>query len=195
MLLTEAGSQPEGTAMVFPDYLQFNIGNATGLEDLIYFLCSCEVGELSTKGAKLEGGFAFVCAHKKKDERCGYCGPRLVQAIEDLALNKYQVLPTSHVGGHKYAGNLIVFDGPGTTVDGNWYGYVTPDNVSHVLSGKARWSHLWRGRVGVSKEDALRERKWQVVKTRAPVFVTIGVVTVAAIYLHRRWTQKPSTRN
>ena len=130
-----------------------------------------------------------------KDERCGYCGPRLVQAIEDLALNKYQVLPTSHVGGHKYAGNLIVFDGLGTKVDGNWYGYVTPDNASRVMSKKALWSDLWRGRVGISKEDALRERRWQVVKSRAPVFFAVGIVTVGALYLSRRARQRTGTHS
>jgi len=34
---------------------------------------------------------------------------------------------TSHVGGHKYAGNVLCFP------DGRWYGYVTPEHVTTLL--------------------------------------------------------------
>ncbi|KAI6680735.1 hypothetical protein NL676_034616 [Syzygium grande] len=59
--------------------------------------------------------------------------------------------PCSHIGGHKYAGNLIVFspDSEGT-ITGHWYGDVTPDDVpevleQHIAQGKVI-ERLWRFR-------------------------------------------------
>lgn len=37
------------------------------------------------------------------------------------------VIKTSHIGGHKFAGNLIVYSPRGTGV---WYGRVSPKEVS-----------------------------------------------------------------
>ena len=42
---------------------------------------------------------------------------------------------TSHVGGHKYAGNVIVYP------EGVWYGYVRPDDAGRIVR-----EHLARGR-------------------------------------------------
>ena len=50
--------------------------------------------------------FVFVCAHAKMDNRCGYCGPRLVTAFQEhLAgaglADRTTVHKVTHVGGHK----------------------------------------------------------------------------------------------
>lgn len=62
----------------------------------------------------LEGSYVFVCSHGSRDKRCGVCGPALIEKFkEEIGLRgmKDQVFvsPCSHVGGHKYAGNLIIF--------------------------------------------------------------------------------------
>ena len=56
----------------------------------------------------------FVCTHGAVDKRCGYCGPILFDVINDrlkqLKLADQVVVgQTSHVGGHSYAGNVIVY--------------------------------------------------------------------------------------
>ena len=57
----------------------------------------------------------FVCTHASRDARCGVCGPALVDAFRasvaaDPALrDRVEVRGCSHVGGHKYAGNVLVF--------------------------------------------------------------------------------------
>jgi anti-anti-sigma factor len=61
---------------------------------------------------------------------------------------------TSHVGGHKYAGNVLIYPG------GDWYGYVTPGDIprlveQHILGGQIV-RDLWRGRMGLSPEEQLR---------------------------------------
>jgi (2Fe-2S) ferredoxin len=62
------------------------------------------------------------------------------------------------VGGHKYAGNVIIFSSdPKGEVTGHWYGYVTPDDVpvllqKHIEQGEIV-DHLWRGQLGLSEEQ------------------------------------------
>lgn len=74
----------------------------------------------------LTGSHIFVCAHGSRDRRCGVCGPPLIEKLnEEIELRGLKdqlfVSPCSHIGGHKYAGNLIVFspDSAGT-ITGHW---------------------------------------------------------------------------
>lgn len=96
----------------------------------------------------LKGSYIFVCAHGARDKRCGVCGPALVSRFKDeIELrghqNKVFVRPCSHIGGHKYAGNVIIFrsDNHGK-VTGHWYGYVMPDDVSTLLE-----QHVEKGEI------------------------------------------------
>jgi (2Fe-2S) ferredoxin len=95
---------------------------------------------------RLNGHHVFVCVHGARDPRCGFCGPRLIERFKE-ELGKRQlsrtvaVRETSHVGG-------------------DWYGYVTPDDVSriidqHLLGGRIV-AGLWRGRIGTTAEEAQR---------------------------------------
>ena len=75
---------------------------------------------------KLMGSYAFVCAHGTRDRRCGTCGPPLVETFnkeirERSLANDIFVRSCSHVGGHKYAGNVIIFspDASGE-ISGHW---------------------------------------------------------------------------
>lgn len=74
----------------------------------------------------LNGSYVFVCSHGSRDRRCGVCGPALVSRFrEEIELRglhgKVTVSPCSHVGGHKYAGNVIIF-GPDFSgaISGHW---------------------------------------------------------------------------
>lgn len=60
------------------------------------------------------GSYVFVCAHNSRDKRCGVCGPVLIEKFKeevDVRGLKDEVFVSacSHVGGHKYAGNLIIY--------------------------------------------------------------------------------------
>lgn len=96
----------------------------------------------------------LVCGHTQRDARCGAIGPLLAaefrkvlgdknllfdssnpstsstnnKALED---EKWQVSLCSHVGGHVYAGNVIILK-RGTT--GVWYGNVFPENVQGIVN-------------------------------------------------------------
>jgi len=112
--------------------------------------------------------FAFVCAHDSVDERCGNCGPRIYEELTklvDLLSFETDVVPLtvaqiSHVGGHKYAGNLLMYP------PGDLYGHVTESNVldivkTHILA-RGITEENWRGRMGISTEklpDLLKQLK------------------------------------
>ncbi|XVF57992.1 hypothetical protein PTKIN_Ptkin07bG0026700 [Pterospermum kingtungense] len=109
------------------------------------------------------GSYVFVCAHANRDKRCGVCGPVLIEKLnEEIELGGLQdqvfVNACSHIGGHKYAGNLIIYspDSEGNIM-GHWYGYVTPDDIpamldQHIAKGEII-EHLWRGQMGASTEE------------------------------------------
>jgi (2Fe-2S) ferredoxin len=57
-------------------------------------------------------------------------------AVAEAGLEDVTVRATSHVGGHKYAGNLLVYP------EGIWYGYVRPDDAARLVG-----EHLIGGRI------------------------------------------------
>lgn len=74
----------------------------------------------------LKGSYVFVCSHGSRDRRCGVCGPPLVSKFrEELEFyglqGKVSVSPCSHIGGHKYAGNVIIYQSKvHRKVTGHW---------------------------------------------------------------------------
>jgi (2Fe-2S) ferredoxin len=64
--------------------------------------------------------------------------------------DRVTVRRTSHVGGHAFAGNVLIYPG------GDWYGYVTPEDIprlveNHLVEGQIV-TDLWRGRMGMIPE-------------------------------------------
>lgn len=83
----------------------------------------------------------LICGHAARDTRCGTLGPILQSAFEkELARRGIagDVAHISHIGGHKYAGNVIIYLPPGMRGNklagaGIWYGRVGPENVEGVV--------------------------------------------------------------
>jgi hypothetical protein len=99
----------------------------------------------------------LVCVHMARDKRCGRIGPQILSAMStylsehNISEQQVKLLPTSHIGGHKYAGVLIVYP------EGDWYGQITGRNagtlLETVLEGK-RLDKNWRGNY---KEPAIEK--------------------------------------
>ncbi|KAJ4829071.1 hypothetical protein Tsubulata_004412 [Turnera subulata] len=161
-----------GDVLIFPDMVRYR--------RLTHFDVDTFVEEVLVKNGewlpgtpeKLKGSFVFVCSHGSRDRRCGVCGPPLVSKFkEEIALHglqsKVSISPCSHIGGHKYAGNVIIFGSSiSGAVTGHWYGYVTQDDVplllkQHIGKGEIVDS-LWRGQMGLSEDEqvkALEQRR------------------------------------
>ncbi|KAI9032993.1 Sucrase/ferredoxin-like-domain-containing protein [Hyaloraphidium curvatum] len=91
----------------------------------------------------------LVCIHARRDTRCGRIGPAVVAALKEVVEEKglkVKVAGCSHVGGHKWAGNVIVYPG------GDWFGRVLPHHAPALIEeyvGKGNLlKELWRGRIG-----------------------------------------------
>lgn len=91
----------------------------------------------------------LVCVHMSRDARCGTIGPAIIDALRETAKEKganVKVIGCSHVGGHKYAGNVIVYP------SGDWYGRVLPHHAPAIIEevvGQGKIiQELWRGRIG-----------------------------------------------
>ena len=142
--------------LAFPDMVRYI--NLT-VEDIPTLVTSHLIGGKAANKLRhepLSGQHIFVCTHAARDARCGECGPplfeRFQQELASLGLEEQiHLYKSSHVGGHRFAGNVLVYPA------GDWYGYVTPPDVAHILaayndSGILPMG-LWRGRMGLKPEE------------------------------------------
>lgn len=101
----------------------------------------------------------LICGHGGRDDRCGKLAPVLIAEFEEklqrrniavlkdipssgaAAVNSIpsaRIASISHIGGHKFAGNVIVYIPPSFTSNplagkGIWYGRVAPQHVEGIV--------------------------------------------------------------
>lgn len=154
-----------GDVLIFPDMVAYKGLSHTDVDSFVDQVLVHGHPWNKTASEHLTASYVFVCSHSAKDRRCGFCGPILIerfeQEIEKAGLvGQVVVRACSHIGGHKYAGNVIIFrpsEGEGKQAHGHWFGYVTPDDVPVLLEehiGKGEIiERLWRGQMGVGEAE------------------------------------------
>ncbi|CAN9366228.1 unnamed protein product [Alternaria alternata] len=83
----------------------------------------------------------LICGHGGRDQRCGILGPLLQSSFRSEFKRRRidaDVGLISHIGGHKYAGNVIIYLPPSIEDNalkgsGIWYGRIGPENVEGVV--------------------------------------------------------------
>jgi hypothetical protein len=90
----------------------------------------------------------LVCAHAARDNRCGRAGPQVIEEFRAVLAERgipestVTVRSSSHLGGHKFAGVLVVYP------HADWYGMITkrnvPDLLDSIMSG-TKYMKGWRG--------------------------------------------------
>jgi len=155
--ITAAQATPgdsDGDILVFPNRLRIRTSEST--ESIVNAIIQDNFTHLSGV-TPLESTHIFVCCHAKRDKRCGYCGPLILEAISKRQTAGVESRACSHVGGHIYAGNAIVFNRDGRS---DWLGYLTDspecvDMVVGLASGAISQPEVqhWRGRSGMSCEE------------------------------------------
>lgn len=131
--------------------------NATqALDKVVPQLVSCrdqgirmeETGDLFGDGlaVKVEidnmDAYVFLCSHRTRDKRCGVTAPIMKKEFElhirddgkyrdvgDTSPNGIVVGFINHVGGHKYAANVLVYRRQGELI---WLARATPSNVKPI---------------------------------------------------------------
>eukprot|EP00252_Welwitschia_mirabilis_P018634 TRINITY_DN4141_c0_g1_i3.p1 TRINITY_DN4141_c0_g1~~TRINITY_DN4141_c0_g1_i3.p1 ORF type:complete len:315 (+),score=56.66 TRINITY_DN4141_c0_g1_i3:247-1191(+) len=137
-----------GDVLVFPDMIRYKGLIDSAVDSFVDDVVVKNTQWLSGNAEPLTGWHIFVCAHASRDKRCGACGPALIKKFNEEIQNqhlkdKVTVRPCSHVGGHKYAGNVIVYGpNPDNEITGHWYGYVTPEDVPLILE-----QHIGKGKI------------------------------------------------
>ncbi|KAL3833121.1 hypothetical protein ACJIZ3_007857 [Penstemon smallii] len=148
----------DGDVLVFPEMTIYRGLKESDVDSFVEDVLVSGKSWVTGVQEELTGSYVFVCAHNNRDRRCGVCGPILIEKfkeeIESKDLkNQVFVTACSHVGGHKYAGNVITFSAdPEGKIAGNWYGYVTPNDILELLDkqiGKGEViNRIWRGQMG-----------------------------------------------
>lgn len=158
-----------GDVLIFPDMIRYRRLTHFDVDTFVEEVLVKDGEWLPGNPEPLKGSYIFVCAHGTRDRRCGVCGPSVVsrfkEEIESHGLHgKVYVRPCSHIGGHKYAGNVIIFGSTiGGEVTGHWYGYVMPEDApalleQHIEKGEVV-DLLWRGQIGLSEEDQKKSQE------------------------------------
>ncbi|UJR22237.1 hypothetical protein I4U23_025298 [Adineta vaga] len=104
------------------------------------------------KCERLHGLWLLVCCHYQRDQRCGVIGPMIIDEIEKYVRetdrsDNVHWLKISHIGGHKFAGNVIVYP------SGTWYGRVLTCHIPLLIDAytssseelKSKLKPLYRG--------------------------------------------------
>ncbi|KAI0646267.1 Sucrase/ferredoxin-like-domain-containing protein [Trametes meyenii] len=122
----------------------------------------------------------YVCTHGSRDCRCGEGGGEVARALRrelekrGIGADDVVVGEVAHVGGHKYAANVLVYP------FGDWLGGIQDFDVPHVLDDILAWhasnrqatsdgsttgpsardvaplcAPFWRGRMGLDKDEQL----------------------------------------
>ncbi|PVI03902.1 hypothetical protein DM02DRAFT_640304 [Periconia macrospinosa] len=100
----------------------------------------------------------LICGHNARDARCGVLGPLLRARFEDVCRDKgvegVRVATVSHIGGHKFAGNVILY------IPASWNPNplisTTTTAASHgTPRGNGRG--IWYGRVGLNEVEGVVE--------------------------------------
>ncbi|KAH8548578.1 Sucrase/ferredoxin-like-domain-containing protein [Umbelopsis sp. PMI_123] len=105
----------------------------------------------------------LLCSHRRRDKRCGVTAPILAQEFDHVLRQRdihegeggTALVMVSHIGGHKFAGNIILYTNEGRR--GIWYGRVNPCHceaiVDQSLIGGKVIKELYRGSMTHSFDD------------------------------------------
>ncbi|KAK9693322.1 hypothetical protein K7432_013985 [Basidiobolus ranarum] len=127
-----------------------NISNLDCFLDTYVYSNDQHLEEFEVEQLPKELGFILICSHKRRDKRCGVTAPILEEEFlrvlkEKEMQNKVEVLMVSHIGGHKFAGNVIVYP------VGVWYGRVKSCHAKAIVEKTLLDEHiiqeLYRGRL------------------------------------------------
>ncbi len=99
----------------------------------------------------------FVCTHGRHDQCCARFGQEVYQRLRDIVSQqntRLEVWESSHLGGHRFAANLIVFP------CGELHGQLLPEHVSEFLRCRQQgrvYGPSYRGRVYTEGYEQITE--------------------------------------
>ncbi|HEY6806116.1 MAG TPA: sucrase ferredoxin [Pyrinomonadaceae bacterium] len=105
--------------------VKYEFNNYEDLRDLD--LTAALSGQATTGATQWNSPLFLVCTHGRRDKCCAKFGFPIYKSTRDFA-NDDSVWQSSHVGGDRFAANMICFP------DGLFYGHVTEDTAPLIVS-------------------------------------------------------------
>ncbi|WP_029135240.1 sucrase ferredoxin [Nakamurella lactea] len=149
---------------------RFLAGRVGDGDDLRCFTAPPSVPELTALtlgrpvGDPVEGPLVGICTNGSRDRCCAIAGRPIAQQALAI-LGGQQVVEISHLGGHRFAGTMVVLPW------GYSYGFLDPDSAVAVLQdvadGLVHPTHL-RGRATLSPAAQAAEIHWRRELGAAP---------------------------
>eukprot|EP00903_Cladosiphon_okamuranus_P008464 g8132.t1 len=186
----EPSRGPEGTTdvIVYPEGLIYSLSR-DDTSSLEHFLkVQLMEGRVATQLHPVPVAYkkmVLVCTHMSRDKRCGRAGPQVIgemtKALEarGVAPDEIAVRGSSHFGGHKYAGVLIIYP------QGDWFGLVSKKNAAAIVDkcvlGTEGMKSNWRGNManpGTKPEPA--EKPKQAGATAGPGAASVVAAVTGA---------------
>ncbi|KAH7332482.1 hypothetical protein KP509_20G089700 [Ceratopteris richardii] len=126
LTITDAAESSDGDVFIFPDMVKYKGLTASEIEGFVDEVLVNGSDFLSERKETLQGSHIFVCAHERRDMRCGVCGPALIDTFKKEIVDRgitgeVFIRSCSHIGGHKYAGNVLIYSPDANNeVSGHW---------------------------------------------------------------------------
>jgi hypothetical protein len=118
-------------------------GDSTAVDGLSAQLNGLPDGKIPSFGAPATAPLYLVCTHGRRDVCCARFGAPLARAL--ASAHPAQVWETTHVGGHRYAANLVILP------HGLYYGPVSKVSATAAIAAYQRgeiFPDRYRGRAG-----------------------------------------------
>ncbi len=138
-------------------------GDITGAEQLTAELAGLSEGRAPAFGSPVTGPLLLVCAHGRRDVCCARLGGPLARSLTQK--HRGQVWETTHVGGHRFAANLVILP------HGLYYGPVAASSADAAITAYRRGEvalDRYRGRAGQSQDvQAAEYARMQATTSRS----------------------------
>lgn len=132
---------------IFPDGYEFS-AHADKIEQMLTAVLNNKDDPVLAQKSSLRVPHIYICAHLARDSRCGYAGPVLAESARTFVQSmtgpakETQVSFIDHMGGHKFAGNVLFY---------------IPDSMFPGDNGEGTYSTVWYGRANLSNlEDMIQ---------------------------------------
>jgi (2Fe-2S) ferredoxin len=133
-----------GTIWLMPHGLRFDGLGPADYADLVNQTLNGEIS-MPSQPMNIEK-LIFVCTHGLRDACCAKFGTVTLARLLELAPDDITVWESSHLGGHRFAGVMVVYPGA------RWYGRMTPDDIPALIESVQNDTVLldhYRGNAGL----------------------------------------------
>jgi len=140
--VTSDSGEPTPDILLMPDRVHYSHVTPGLYPNLAaHLMTGAPLDPIITRVEPTHKHYVFLCAHKTRDKRCGVYGELLFNQFTDSLgerhmLDEVALSRCSHTGGHKFAGNAIVYP------SGYWFGRLKPCHVDAVIDRHIKLGQL-----------------------------------------------------